>query len=329
MLMSNTRADAQDRDEDGGETTDSDVVVIDGEQHPRDEVAFYLENGPKWRAKMTQQEQALSEKERAIAEREARAAAREAAIEELKAQPVKREPEGKVEQKVETDELLEPDFSDLPNQLDDPAAYNQALARKFQQSQKQLADNLRKQAQRDLEAERQRTSERVKQVEESGKTNVARQRVLDTNRRLVDEYYAAHPEITAPEKSSIERKLNSSLRDVDYGQQDPSGAFRYNTAAVEAADRLVRSKHYEQLAKDQGYEEGLTQREKAGRASRVNGRSSGRAPGKNASPEEIWTASNKFAPDSRQHREFFDALSDAQIDAYMAYVNENAEELGG
>jgi hypothetical protein len=310
------------------ETTVETVVIKDGDEEktvPRDELNDYLANGPRWKAEQTKKSQAAAaaaaERNSTLTTRETAVAAREAALEELRRQATP-EPE------AEDDAIPAIDYSNLPNPVDDPEAFNAALGRAQAEREQLLQADFDRRLERTRAEGRAETDDKVKRVESTGRSEAARRDAIGDNRRLADRYYEANLDITPDQKQTMERLLNTSLRDPSYGQADPSGAFRYNDAAVAQADRMARPDHYDQLAQDKGYEEGLSQRNKAGRASRVNGRGSASITS-SSTPEEIYNAAQKIPPGTPAERDFYDNLSDDQIDAYIAYGADQADELGG
>ena len=299
-------------------TTDSDeVVVINGEEYRAEDLTGFVENGgPKWQASMKQKDQeiateknTLEAQKTAVAQKEAAVAEKERALAVQQQEPPKQKEPAVPAPAAPVLDLT----TDMPNQLDDPAAFNAELARRTTDYQQGVAKQIEDRLTGNAKAQADATTRKVDQAVNGVKVSAAREADFARNEKTLGDYFDEHPEISVADRKQISSVTNSMLRLPGYGEQGDSGVTVFNPAAIEAADRVVRRDHYDTVAKDLGYEAGLSQR-----SSNTGVPRNVAMPGKGATPEAIWNAGQQVTGEANQ-RKWLEALEPGQLEEMLLY----------
>lgn len=292
------------------------TVIVDGEEQEVSRDAYNdVVNNDKWKATQHDRDAELK------AEANTLKMERENIAEERRLMTIEKQMEidtNHTEEIEVADANVALDMSDVPNMLDDPDGYTDAIERKILEA-----------TQKGIDIARGEIAEKTQSSEARAVGEAARQSAFAKNDATVNEYFKENPDINADEKASIRSTMNTMLRNKDYGAVDSkSEVFMYNEGAVKFADEMVRKDHYRQATKDEGYQEGLSQLEKGSNASQYSGHaSSGRTHvGKNASAEEIYNIASELPAGSKAAEQLMENLSDEQLDNYLSHSVDMAEQ---
>lgn len=305
---------------DAEKATGEEEIEVDGEKISKAEFKDFR-NNKEWKAANTQRAQELA------AERAALASERQALAEERRLRAAQEA--DRLEQQQPDDELeglkddLKISTEGLPSPVDDEEGFKRGFAERTERA-------LSKVAQKTLEIASskasQATAEAARVAASTADAKALQSQIVAANETLATQYFKDHPEIIPAEQTKIRNRL---VRDPEHGAEDPTTRyFRFNEAAFEAADRTVRREYYDKKAREAGYNEGLSQRERAARAGEhVGGGGGGRTPASTAPIEEI--ANHLVSlPDGPARTRYVDSLGNRADELIKFQYQQDLEAAG-
>ena len=268
-------------------TGDDDTIEVDGEKINKSLLKDFR-NDTDWKARNTQEAMRIAAERDAVAsERAAAAEERRAAAAERTARAEATPAGGKSQAELDREELraaAKVDLSGLPSPAEDEEGYTRGVAERTSMATERAALKTAEIADRNSRAHADQAERRS-----AATTNLtsAQVRIATANEVTVQSYFDAHPEIDKAVQDRITDKLRKGP--AAFGTEDPVSRFiRFDAEGLEAAHRSVDPKHFDSKAKQTGFDEGLAQRLKAGAAGQhVGGGGNGRAPGSNATVDDV------------------------------------------
>ena len=269
-------------------TGDKDMIEVDGEQIPKSLLKDFR-NDQNWKARNTQEAERVARERDAVAsERAAVAEERRAAAAERTARAEATPAGGKTQDDLDREELLaaaQTDLRGLPSPADDEEGYTRGVQERTSAATVRAAIKAAEIADRKSQA---RSSEAERRSAATANQTAAISRVVGANEATVRGYFAAHPEIDKSVQDKITEKLHRGP--AAFGAEDPTTHYiQFDAAGLDAAHRAADPQHFDSKAKQTGFDEGLAHRQKAGAAGQHvgGGGGNGRAPGSNATAQEV------------------------------------------
>lgn len=305
---------------DAEKATGEEEIEVDGEKISKAEFKDFR-NNKEWKAANTQRAQELA------AERAALASERQALAEERRLRAAQEA--DRLEQQQPEDELaglkddLKISTDGLPSPVDDEEGFKKGLAERTEQALSRVA---RKTLEIASSKASQATQDATRAAVSAADVKGLQSQIVAANEAQATQYFKDHPEITSTEQNKIRNRL---VRDAEHGTEDPTTRyFRFNEVAFEAADRTVRKEYYDKKAREAGFNEGLSQRERAARAGEhVGGGGSGRTPANTAPIEDI--ANHLVSlPDGPARTRYLDSLGNRADELIKFQYQQDLEAAG-
>ena len=299
-------------------------IEVDGEvvaSVPKSEVP-QIGNLADWRKTLTHdaEEQATVRRKNAA---DAEAVASDRATFAKERETALDEPAADTEAKLDAVKEAGLTIDDLPNPVDEPAAFAAGLVRKVQEA----ADAGYQKALTELKKEADTSR---KEAQSASEIAAAGERAFAQNERTVDAYVAHMKDegtpMTEEQVGRLRKFMDNNHRIPQEGfsmRDQASGKTVFTETAVEAADLVIRKDYWRERAIEEGLQDGLKRAGAAGDLTRDMARS---APAKNATPKAKADFALTLNPKAMER--YIAQLPEEELNDVMLHIYTEAEQEG-